>query len=173
MARTWAFPILLTAHGLLSSCSIVDVPVSTASGSGLASGASLAISADRDPNEKRVERVLETELARVGYRIEPSAQFVVEFGFARRPSNVGILLPEADVNQPEAGTWRSRPIDHGAIELCKASIYRLMIVVTHRESRQILFRGSSDDDVCGDLSDQKLKTMVAVVVAQMRQRSMK
>lgn len=175
MGRTAVIMATAVSPMLLASCSIVDVPVSTASGSGLMPGSSIVLQEDSTGASDlgtRARGALESEMLRAGYRIETDAEFIVEFAVARRPLEVGILLPESDVSQPEAGTWRSRPMDRDTINLCKASIYRLMLVVFRAGDRKIVFRGSSDDDVCGDINDQKLRTMSASLVAQIRQRSL-
>lgn len=160
---------------LLASCSIVDVPVSTATGTGVASGSAIAFVSEASTTNELRDRVrskIEMELVRAGYRIEPKPEYVVEFAIAKRPSAIGILLPEGETAQPEAGTWRSRPVDRNSFTLCSPSIYRLMIVISRESTSEIVFRGSSDDDICDQISEDKLRTMVASVVAGLRGRSM-
>lgn len=159
---------------ILTSCSIVDVPVSTAAGSGVAMGSTIAFVAEAPASNElreRVRRKIEMELVRAGYRIDQRPEFVVEFAIAKRQPAIGILLPEGETAQPEAGTWRSRPIDRNTFALCSPSIYRLMIVISRESTQEIVFRGSSDDDVCDQISDEKLRTMVASAVAGLRGRS--
>ena len=166
----------LPLAALLASCSVVDTPVSTASGSGITRGSSITFASESSsPNElnQRVRNEVESELLRAGYLIAPDAQYILELAFAKRPPAIGILLPEGETPEPEAGTWRSRPVDVGTFALCKPSIYRLMLVISHAKTREIVFKGSSDDDICDQISDEKLKNMVAIAIASLRETSMR
>ena len=159
---------------LLGSCSIIDTPVSTASGAGVARGSSIElVSEPFAPNElnQRVRSQIESELVRAGYRVAPHAEYVLEFAIAKRPPGIGILLSESETPQPESGTWRSRPVDGNAFALCSTSIYRLMLVISRAQTREIVFKGSSDDDICDQITDDKLKNMVAVSIARLRETS--
>lgn len=160
---------------MLASCSVIDTPVSTASGLGITRGSSISLADEPEaPNEfnQRVRSQIEMELVRTGYRVGTNSDYVLEFAIAKRPPGIGILLPEGETAQPEAGTWRSRPVDRNAFALCTASIYRLMLVVSRTQTREIVFKGSSDDDICDQITDEKLKTMVAVSIARLHERSM-
>ena len=162
-----------TTAALLASCSIVDVPISTATGLGVAGGSTIAfVNEDPTPNElrERVRNKIKIELIRAGYQIEPKSEHVVEFAIANRPAAIGILLPESEKSEPEAGSWRSRPVDRNSFALCRSSIFRVMIVVSRKSSGEILFKGSSDDDLCGEISDQTLRAMVASALAGLRGR---
>lgn len=159
---------------VLASCSVIDVPVSTASGYGIAQGSSIALVSEPSTTNKLDQRVrsqIESELVRAGYRVGTNTDYILEFAIAKRPPGVGILLPEGEAARPEAGTWRSRPVDRDTFALCSASIYRLMFVISRERTREIVYKGSSDDDICGEISDEKLKTMVASSIARLRESS--
>ena len=164
----------LPLAALLASCSVIDVPVSTASGSGIARGSSIILASESLPTNELNQRVrnrVESELVRAGYLVTPDAQYILELAVAKRPLAIGILLPEGETPESEAGTWRSRPVDRDTFALCAPSIYRLMFVISRAKTREIVFKGSSDDDICDQISDEKLKSMVAISVARLRETS--
>ena len=159
----------------LASCAVVNSPISAASGSGLALNSTIGFSETSDISGEfhaRTRRQIEAELVRIGYRIGSYTDYALELGIAKRPSGTGILLPENDTARPEEGTWRSRPVDRDAISFCRGSIYRLMIVISRRQTGEIVFKGSSDDEICSTLTDEKLHSLVASSIAGLRERSL-
>lgn len=170
---SWAF---LPLAALLTSCVVVDGPVSTSSGSGLAKGSIIAFAETQQSAsnalQARVQNGIADELVRVGYRVGPKPDYRLEFGIAKRPAGTGVLLPGNNTARPEEGTWRSRPIDKDSFALCTGSIYRLMIVVSREQTGEIVFKGGSDDEICGTLTDEKLRSLVASSIAGLRQKSL-
>lgn len=171
--RTSLVILSLLAVLSLASCAVVDSPTSVSSGSGVPLGATISVydaGEDANENNRRIRKALIAELDRAGYRLTDSGEYRIEFGFAKRPAQIGILLGNEDGAKPEAGSWRSRPVERDLITLCDASIYRLMLAVTHEPSGTIRYRGSSDDDICGEPNDQKLKALVAVALGGIKIR---
>lgn len=160
---------------LLSSCAVVDSPISAASGPGLEFQNVISFadaSAMSGELQERTSGQIKAELVRAGYRIGTNTDYVLEFGIGKRPADTGILLRENDTANPEEGTWRSRPVDKNAFALCKGLVYRLMIVISKQRTGEIVFRGSSDNETCGTLTDKKLHSLVASSIAGLRERSL-
>lgn len=163
--------LIVTSLGLLASCAVVDSPTAISSGSGIPLGVTISLSdSDESANDQRMRAAITSEIQRSGYRIAQQGEYHLEFGFAKRSAAIGILLAEQDASKPEAGSWRSRPVDRDLITLCDSAIYRLMVVVTHEQSGEIRYRGSSDDDHCGEPDDQKLKALAVVALSDLRLR---
>ena len=159
----------------LASCAVVDSPISTTSGPGVAFQNVISfveVSAMSGELQERTFGQIKAELVRVGYRIGANTDYVLEFGIGKRPAGTGILLPVNDSANPEAGTWRSRPADKNAFALCTGSVYRLMIVISKQRTGEIVFRGSSENETCATLTDEKLHSLVASSIAGLRERSL-
>ncbi|HMS20378.1 hypothetical protein [uncultured Sphingorhabdus sp.] len=155
----------------LTACAVVDGPKMTATGRGVASGATVSIvpnDSEDAATDGLVRQLVVAELRRTGFRVDETADLVVEYAFAKRPTQVGILLSGSKADGSELGGWRSRPIDNDLVSLCRPALHRLMLVITDARSGKIVFRGSSEDDWCGDVDRGKLGGMVKAAISGLR-----
>lgn len=164
---------MVASLALLAACAVVDSPTASSLGTGIPINTTISIDNEEEAQtsiEQRLRAIVITEVERSGYNIVKNGEYRIELGFSKRSSEVGILLADADISKPESGTWRSRPVDQGVLTLCDASIFRLMVVVRRAGSGEIRYRGSGEDDVCGEPTEQKLRALASVALADMRLR---
>lgn len=161
---------IIGAVTLMGSCATPSLPITNFRGAGIAPGSTISFLGEgviQSDLSTKIRGKVDAQLVASGYRVQPTSDFAIEYSIAQRSPAIGVLLPSQNTSSSEVGIWRSRPIDPKAFPRCKTSIYRVMVVVSKRASGEVVYRGSSDDEACEEISDEKLGILVRLSLSKL------
>ncbi|WP_324262870.1 hypothetical protein U4960_07260 [Altererythrobacter sp. H2] len=131
--------------------------------SGPARKVGFAAPAVADPLLTKVDAQARLALSARGYEIDPAAPIRIELALSRRPNDVAVRSDAGASAAQVASTPGKRRVD-----LCKDSIYRLVIAQVETQTGAVTYRGSAEVKRCGSPSDKDLASLVTQSLAGLR-----
>ena len=146
---------------LVGACSVIPGPKGSAFGAFASKEGAKEDASTTEPARRFAADSIREVLVERGYRINRASRYRVEFGFARRASEIGFDSPQ-DSALSSAGA-RARP-EARRLDLCREHVFRLSVAILETRSGNITYRGTAERIKCGDLKQSDYLALANVAL---------